>query len=162
MLCSAAMGWLRLVGSLKLYVSFAKYSLFYRALLQKRPIIFKSLVIVATPYWIKWPMPYTHTHAYTYTHTHVHTHVYTYTRTHVHAHMHIHTHSHTYTRTCIYIYTHMCICVCIVQCCYLMKRPVPMCAKCGYLCICVYTYRVAKTHRMPHLYRSFSAEEPYN
>jgi len=33
------MGWLRLVGSLKLYVSFAEYSLFYRALLQKRPAI---------------------------------------------------------------------------------------------------------------------------
>jgi len=31
------MGWLRLVGSLKLQVSFAEYSLFYRALLQKRP-----------------------------------------------------------------------------------------------------------------------------
>ena len=30
------MGWPRLVGSLKLHVSFAKYSLFYRALLQKR------------------------------------------------------------------------------------------------------------------------------
>jgi len=29
----------RYVGSLKLYVSFAEYSLFYRALLQKRPII---------------------------------------------------------------------------------------------------------------------------
>jgi len=32
------MGWLRLVGSLKLQVSFAEYSLFYRALLQKRPM----------------------------------------------------------------------------------------------------------------------------
>ena len=32
-------GWLRLVGSLKSHVSFAGYSLFYRALLQKRPII---------------------------------------------------------------------------------------------------------------------------
>ena len=31
-------GWLRLLGSLKLYVSFAEYRLFYRALLQKRPI----------------------------------------------------------------------------------------------------------------------------
>ena len=30
------MGWLRLVGSLKLYVSFAEFHLFYRALLQKR------------------------------------------------------------------------------------------------------------------------------
>jgi len=44
------MGWLRLVGSLKLQVSFAEYSQFYRALLQKRPIILRSLPIVATPY----------------------------------------------------------------------------------------------------------------
>jgi len=44
------MGWLRLVGSLKLQVSFAGYSLFYRALLKKRPIILRSLLIVATPY----------------------------------------------------------------------------------------------------------------
>jgi len=44
-----SMGWLRLVGSLKLYVSFVEYSLFYRALLQKRPIILKSLLMVATP-----------------------------------------------------------------------------------------------------------------
>jgi len=44
------MGWLRLVGSLKLQVSFAEYRLFYRALLQKRPIILKSLLLVATPY----------------------------------------------------------------------------------------------------------------
>jgi len=43
------MGWLRLVGSLKLYVSFAEYSLFYRALLQKRPTILRSLLTVATP-----------------------------------------------------------------------------------------------------------------
>jgi len=45
-----AMGWLRLVGSLKLYVSFAESDLFYRALLQKRPIVLRSLLIVATPY----------------------------------------------------------------------------------------------------------------
>ena len=43
------MGWLRLVGSLKLQVSFAEYSLFYRALLKKRPIILRSLLIIATP-----------------------------------------------------------------------------------------------------------------
>ena len=42
------MGWLHVVGSLK--VSFAEYRLFYRALLQKRPMILKSLLIVATPY----------------------------------------------------------------------------------------------------------------
>jgi len=44
------MGWLRLAGSLKLQVSFTEYRLFYRALLQKRPIILRSLLIVATPY----------------------------------------------------------------------------------------------------------------
>jgi len=43
-------GWLRLVRSLKSQVSFAEYCLFDRALLQKRPIIFRSLLIVATPY----------------------------------------------------------------------------------------------------------------
>ena len=43
------MGWLQLVGSLKLQVSFAEYGLFYRSLLQKRPIILRSLLIVATP-----------------------------------------------------------------------------------------------------------------
>jgi len=49
---SHGMGWLRLVGSLKLQVSFAEYGLLYRALLQKRPIILRSLLIVATPYFI--------------------------------------------------------------------------------------------------------------
>jgi len=44
------MGWLWLVGSLKLQVSFVEYSVFYRALLQKRPIILWSLLVIATPY----------------------------------------------------------------------------------------------------------------
>jgi len=44
------MGWLRLVGSLKLYVSSAEYRLFCRALLQKRPVILRSLLVEATPY----------------------------------------------------------------------------------------------------------------
>jgi len=44
------MGCLQLVGSLKLQVSFAEYSLFCRALLQKRPINSKSLLVEATPY----------------------------------------------------------------------------------------------------------------
>ena len=44
------MGWLRLAGSFTLQVSFAEYSLFYRALLQKRPIILRSLLTVAPPY----------------------------------------------------------------------------------------------------------------
>jgi len=43
------MGWLRLVGSLKLQVSFAESCLFYRALLQRRPLILRSLLIEVTP-----------------------------------------------------------------------------------------------------------------
>jgi len=43
-----ALGWLRLVGSIKLHVSFAGYSLFYMALLQKRPIILPMLLTEAT------------------------------------------------------------------------------------------------------------------
>ena len=46
----APMGWLRLVGSIKLQVSFAEYSLFYRALLQKRRIMLSILLSEATPY----------------------------------------------------------------------------------------------------------------
>jgi len=46
---NAGMGWLRLIGSLKLQVSSEECRLFYRALLQKRPIILRSLLIVATP-----------------------------------------------------------------------------------------------------------------
>ena len=44
------MGWLRSVGSIKWQVSFAEYRLFYRALLQKRPIILSILLTKATPY----------------------------------------------------------------------------------------------------------------
>ena len=47
---STCMGWLRLVGSLQLLVSFVEYCLFYRALLQKRHMILRSLPIVATPW----------------------------------------------------------------------------------------------------------------
>ena len=46
------MGWLRLVDSLKLQVYFAEYRLFYRAFLQNRPVILRSLLIVATPYHV--------------------------------------------------------------------------------------------------------------
>ena len=46
---NSGMGLLRVVGSLKLQVSIAEYSLFYRALLQKRPMILRSLLNVATP-----------------------------------------------------------------------------------------------------------------
>ena len=44
------MGWLRLVGCLKSYVSFAKEPYKRDYILQKRPIILRRLLIVATPY----------------------------------------------------------------------------------------------------------------
>ena len=59
------MGWLRLVGSLKLLVSCAEYCLFCRTLLQERPIILRSLLIVATP-----------KHIYMYIHVFIYIHVY--------------------------------------------------------------------------------------
>jgi len=45
------MGWLRLVGSMKLYVSFAEYSFFYNALVHKRPVILSIILTEATPQW---------------------------------------------------------------------------------------------------------------
>ena len=44
-----AMGWLRLVSSLKLQVSFPKEPFTGDDILQKRPMILRSLLIVATP-----------------------------------------------------------------------------------------------------------------
>jgi len=44
------MGWLRLVGSVKLQVSFAKDPYKRDDILQKRPMILRSLLIVANPY----------------------------------------------------------------------------------------------------------------
>jgi len=43
-------GWLALVGSLKLQVSFAKEPYKRDDILQKRPLISRRLLIVATPY----------------------------------------------------------------------------------------------------------------
>ena len=54
-ICSAlqtviTMGWLRLVGSLKLQVSFAKEPCKSDYILRKRPVILRSLLIVTTSY----------------------------------------------------------------------------------------------------------------
>jgi len=43
------MGWLRLVGSFKLWVSFGKEPYKRDDILQKIPVILRSLLIVATP-----------------------------------------------------------------------------------------------------------------
>ena len=54
------MGWLQVVGSLT-YRSLMQYRLFCRALLQQRPIILRSLLIVATPYLRHTPTYIPHT-----------------------------------------------------------------------------------------------------
>jgi len=46
------MGWLRLISSLKLYASFAKEPYKRDDILRKRPVILRSLLIVATPYFL--------------------------------------------------------------------------------------------------------------
>jgi len=48
--CVEGMGWLRLVGSVELHVSFAKEPYKRDYILQKRPVILRSLLIVATAY----------------------------------------------------------------------------------------------------------------
>jgi len=48
----AVIGSLRLVASLQLLVSFAEYSLVYRALLHKRPIISRSLYMQIKHWWL--------------------------------------------------------------------------------------------------------------
>jgi len=50
LLYRTTMGWLWSVGSIQSQVSFAEYRVFYRALLQKRPMISSILLTEATPY----------------------------------------------------------------------------------------------------------------
>ena len=74
-------GWLRLVGSLELQVSFIECHLFYRALLKKRPIISRSLLMVATPYILRKSTESRLIHSHTHTHTHIRIHTHTHTHT---------------------------------------------------------------------------------
>jgi len=63
------MGWLRLVGSLKLKVSCAKKPYKRNDILQKRLIIVRSLLIVATP------CMYINIYVYTCAHTYIYAHI---------------------------------------------------------------------------------------
>jgi len=91
-----AMGWLRLVGSLKLYVSFAEYRHFYRALLQKRPIILRRLLIVATPPYTQGLCWIVRLFSNTYMYVHVSPPKYTY------IHISVYRPKYTYPHICIY------------------------------------------------------------
>ena len=95
--------------------SLAEYSLFYRALLQKRPIILRSLLIALYMCtWVHIYVPtctYTYTYIYiptctcTYTYLYTHMHIYIYIYIYPHAHIHIH----IYVRTYIHMYIYGCI-----------------------------------------------------
>ena len=97
------MGWLRLVGSLNSFVSFSEYSLFYRSLLQKRPMLGSLLMY-------QWHVRIICIYICTYhihicicimaTHTYIYTYVYTYNGD---------THIHIYICVYVYIY-HIHIC----------------------------------------------------
>ena len=112
MLCHP-MGWLQLVGSLKSQVSFAKDPYKRGDILPKRPIILRSLLIVAIPYQIQ-----RGTHKQTFTHTLTHIHTSTHTNTHIDTYTHLqgmdphHIETaikigdvHAYTQTHIHIHT---------------------------------------------------------
>jgi len=123
------------VGSFKIKVSFAEYSLFYRALLQKRPIFLGSilnmihsrvssacgLVALGRAYTfavvlaldcaygctvVDYACAFTHAHTHTHTHAHTHTHIHIHTHTHTHTYTHIHTHAHIHIYTHTHIHTH--------------------------------------------------------
>jgi len=67
------------------YPSFAEYRLFYRAFLQKRPIIL-SILLATDMYhnpWYIYICMYTHIYVYMYTHMYMSSHIYMYTHTYI-------------------------------------------------------------------------------
>jgi len=124
------MGWLRLVGSVKLQVSFAECSLFVRALLQNRRIILKSLPIVAAPYMRTKHMQthYTHMHTPCTHYTHAHTNMWCNL---IHQ---LHTRASTTHTLHTRIYHAFVWCVC--------ARYMRVCSVCG-VCLCVYLMHYA-------------------
>ena len=98
------MGWLRLVGSLKLQVSFAKEPYKRDDILQKRLIILRSLRVVATPYQRDL---YSQKHTLQHTHCNTHTLQHTYTATHPLQHTPTATHTLQHTHCLTYIHMHV-------------------------------------------------------
>ena len=108
-----SMGWLRLVGSLQIYVSFAKEPYKRDCILQTRPMILRSQLIVATPYQYIVPVYYIHVSIYV-TRTciqflvcfvYTYKHVYVYKRTYIYIHIHRTTlNPQPYVYTCIHIH----------------------------------------------------------
>jgi len=105
---SLGMGWLRLVGSWRLQVSFVEYRLFYRALLQKRPIILGNLLIESTPY-VSVDLSVAVILACLLAHTHT-------------------AHTHTWSKKTSREITHICI----------LNMKVRCCCVCVHMCVCLH------------------------
>jgi len=118
------MGWLRLVGSLKLQVSFAEYHLLHRALLQKSPKILRSLLTVATSYAYC-------VCRYMYVYMHVCISVWMY----------------VCMQACMFVCSFWCVGVCMHASTYLSMRA---CMDVG-VCVCMYTF--VCVYICPHLPR---------
>jgi len=106
MMTELNMGWLWLVGSIQLYVPFAKEPYKRDYILQKRPIISSILLTVATPYHMRMPHMNAcmlHMNALHHTGVHVtrHTCVVTYVLAHKYDTSHIWLHSY-HTRECVF------------------------------------------------------------
>jgi len=159
------MGWLRLVGNLKLQVSIAKEPYKRDYILQKRPIILRSLLIVATAYMYIWGMcmyMYKYGLQFTCAYTHMYkqlagerrseygcacSHAYVYTHSRIHIHTCKHTHTYTYLYVCRQL-AGVCGCLCgrahVRAHVYLhifmyMCIDMYLCYMCVYICLCTCT-----------------------
>ena len=102
------MGWLHLVGSLKLYVSFAEYSLFYRSLLQKRHTkcviqVLHARIEDCSQAHLYSRSLYIYICIYMYIHIYIYVHTYTYTCIYIYIYMYIYIHIHVYIYICMYV-----------------------------------------------------------
>ena len=100
---SRTMGWLRLVGSLKLQVSLAKETCKRGYILQKRPIILRSLLIVATPYHDTQIYLFMYLHMFMY----IYEYVYIYMYIHISNILCIYIHTEIYIDNFIYMYIYI-------------------------------------------------------
>ena len=108
------MGWLRSVGSIKLVVSFAAYRLFYRALLQKRPIILSILLTEATLYVVRYnSVWYVHmcicTNVCVCVYVHLYRCIYMYIYIYIYENIYIYIYIYKNIYIYIYIYENICI-----------------------------------------------------
>ena len=114
------MGWLWLVGSIKLQVSFAKEPYTRDNILQKRPIILSILLTVATPYRYIQECILARVDILTY--MHIHTYIYIrgciLARVDMFIYIYIYIYTHIHIQKCILtrVYIHMCIHIYIQEC----------------------------------------------